>query len=201
MTRPSLSETPIYLASTSPRRAKLLADACVRFVQRDPGFDDSHIDLSVVAPARATEALAYLKATAVADALDEGIVIGSDTVVVAGQSVLGKPVDRDDAARMLAMITGNTHQVITGVALVEATGDRHMLFHEVATVELGPLAAAVVSDYLDSGQWQNKAGGYNLAELDDWPFEVRGDATTVIGLPIDQLVKRLRSFLQPGPSP
>jgi septum formation protein len=198
MRRSTRSETPIYLASTSPRRAKLLADACIRFRQRDPGFDDSHIDLSPIAPARATEALAYLKASTVADTLSRGIVIGSDTMVVAHGQVLGKPTDRDDAARMLRMILGDSHQVITGVAMVEAGGDRQMIFHDSTQVTLGGLETATLDRYLDSGQWQGKAGGYNLAELDDWPFRIEGDATTVVGLPIVQLVKRLGQFLQPG---
>jgi septum formation protein len=187
-------DTPLYLASTSPRRAKLLREAGWVFEQIDPAFDDTGIDLGPVNPVRAAEALAYLKAAGTADTLDRGIVIGCDTIVTDGTRKIGKPRDAPHARAMLGSLIDASHQVVTAVALVDPVHHR-LLFHDTATVRIGPVDADVLDAYLASGRWAGKAGGYNLAELaDDWPFEVRGDPTTVIGLPMQRLADQLQRF-------
>jgi septum formation protein len=202
----------IYLASTSPRRAGLLRDAGYAFEQVDPAFDDSGVDLHTAATPRAAEALAYLKAASVADRAamlgEPGVIVGSDTIVTLGNRQYGKPDDLDHARAMLGELTGRTHQVVTAVALIEtpralADADddaadrlpRQVLFHAVASVTIGRLDDADFEAYLASGQWRGKAGGYNLAELrDHWPFEIDGDPTTVVGLPMRALGRHLQDF-------
>lgn len=192
-------DSPIYLASTSPRRAKLLREAGIAFEAIAPPFDDAVIDPGPVAPQRAAEMLAYAKATAVADTLASGIVIGGDTVLAHDGRTIGKPRDRADARAMLRSLFGRSHAVITAVAICDAAADRCALFHDRSTVVIQPPPEDQLRAYLDAGEWRGKAGGYNLAELEDrWRFEVTGDPTTVVGLPMRMLAGRLSSFIAAG---
>lgn len=148
--------------------------------------------LDAAAPRRAAEALAFLKAASVADTLDAGVVIGCDTVVVQAGRAFGKPKDRPNARAMLEQLIAAQHEVITAVAIMAADQDRLTRFHDRVGVKLGDVPPQTLDQYLDSDGWVGKAGGYNLAELHHrWPFEVDGDPTTVIGLPMDKLADRL----------
>ncbi len=190
------ADDKLMLASTSPRRAKLLREAGIAFDTVAPPFDDTHADPGDARPARAAEAMAYLKATSVADAHPGRRVLGCDTVIAWREQRLGKPRDRAHAATMLQGLFDDEHQVISAVALVE-TGDRPRLrlFHDVTTVRIESPSAEAIEAYLAAGAWAGKAGGYNLAELEDrWRFEVIGDRTTVIGLPMQRLAAELASW-------
>jgi septum formation protein len=191
---------PLILASSSPRRAQLLRDAGMPCTIRKPSFDDTHVDFADAAPHRAAEALAYLKATSVADTLDAGIVVGSDTVLVVDGHAIGKPRDRDHAAALLDRLFDRDHHAVSAIALVDATNDRHLLAHDVATVHIARPADTELQAYLEADEWAGKAGGYNLAELEKrWPFTVTGDPTTVVGLPMRKLSAMLDAFARlPG---
>jgi len=187
----------LVLASASPRRRTLLRDAGYDFDVKEPPFDDGALDLSGIPPARATEALAYLKASVTADTVTDAVVLGCDTLVAVDGRAMGKPTDVDHARRMLRALIGRSHEVISAVALVDAAGGAQRLFHDRTSVRIAPLPADVLEAYLASGQWRGKAGGYNLAELrDTWPFDVVGDETTVIGLPMQRLEAELAGFLR-----
>lgn len=189
-------DIPIYLASSSPRRAKLLSEAGWAFVQITPPYDDTGIDLGPACPIRTAEALAYLKAASLADQKDFGIIIGCDTLIVHDGRKLGKPASRDQAAAMLDELFHITHQVVTAVALVDPVHHRE-LFHDTTHVTMHRPDEQTFEAYLASGQWQGKAGGYNLAELQDhWRFDIDGDPTTVIGLPMAMLETRINHFKQ-----
>ena len=196
---PDRSPTPdrvIHLASTSPRRAKLLREAGWRFEQIAPPFDDGPVALGDCPPARAAEALAYLKAATAADTLDAGLVVGSDTVLDIAGHLVGKPTDEADARRILTRLFAGPHDVVTGVALVDAATGASDLFHDRTTVRIADPGDAALRQHLASGAWRGKAGGYNLAELEgDWLFAVDGDPTTVIGLPMAQLAAQLATFI------
>jgi septum formation protein len=189
--------TRLYLASTSPRRAKLLRDAGYAFEQRAPGFDDSAIPTGGLAPRYAAEVLALTKAASVASDLHAGLVIGSDTVVVVDGRAMGKPRDRAHAASMLDGLFSRWHEVISGLALIDVTSDRRLVLSDTTRVRIDRPKAERLAAYLDAGDWRGKAGGYNLAELvGDWQFEIDGDPTTVIGLPMQRLgdaLARLRA--------
>jgi len=189
---------PLILASTSPRRAELLAEAGIDFRQVDPPFDDSSAKLDAVAPARAAEALAYLKAVTTADRHPGRLVLGCDTIVQLQGRAVGKPIDRADAERMLRQLFDSTHEVISAVALVTAGDSPGVhVFHSTAQVRIAAPDEAGLAAYLDAGEWRGKAGGYNLAELHDrWRFDVQGDPTTVTGLPMRRLRAELAA-LQP----
>ncbi len=184
--------TRLYLASTSPRRAKLLRDAGYAFEPRAPGFDDSTIPTDRLAPRYAAEVLALTKAASVASELDAGLVVGSDTMVVADGRAMGKPRDRDQAAEMLGLLFGRWHEVISGLALIDAASDVRLVLSDVTRVRIAPPGGERLTAYLDAGDWRGKAGGYNLAELTgDWQFELDGDPATVIGLPMSRLAEAL----------
>lgn len=194
----------LVLASRSPRRARLLREAGLVFRAFEPPFADP-AQPEVDDPGALATRLAQEKAASLAldPALDShlpAMVLGADTIVVSpdGQ-LLGQPIDRDDAAAMLALLLGRQHQVITGVALLKALPARPSArlrfveaFHEAAFVTFGEISDAERRRYLDSGEWAGKAGAYNFAELEQrWPITVEGDPTTVVGLPMTQLLPAL----------
>ena len=140
-------------------------------------------------------ALAYRKATSAAQVVTEGIVLACDTLVSLDGRALGKPADEPDARRMLLSLLGRPHEVFTAVFLIDAQTKREGMFVEVAKVTIHPPGDAAIDAYIDSGGWRGKAGGYNLAELQGvWRFDVQGDPTTVIGLPMKRLGEELKSF-------
>jgi septum formation protein len=190
----------LYLASASPRRADLLRDAGYAFVQHDPPFDDTHklVDMPAV---QAAPALAFCKANSFASTIDEGVVIGCDTIVSVGGHSLGKPTDVVDARKMLKMLINNTHTVISAVCLIDAATHRQHTFSDTTEVTLDLVDEERLAKYLLSNQWAGKAGAYNLAELEHWPFTIEGDPTTVIGLPMNALTRALHEFEPDLPVP
>jgi len=189
----------LFLASGSPRRRELLADAGVDFEVVRAGVDDGVLCRGRASPWEWAEALAYLKAAAgLSMVLARGesravVVLGADTVCVLDGEVIGQPRDAADAGRIIRAFRDREHEVVTGVALIDSeTGEREM-WHDTATVRLGALSDEAVDSYASSGAWRGKAGAYNLAErlAAGWPICFEGDATTVMGLPMGQLRGRL----------
>ncbi|MAE61921.1 MAG: septum formation protein Maf [Planctomycetaceae bacterium] len=182
----------LILASASPRRATLLTDAGYRFEQMIAHVDEGVVALDGLPIIEAVKTLASMKAASVAEQLDQGIVIGCDTMVVDDGAGMGKPTDAPDARRMLELLIGRPHQVVTGVAIIDADSGRQLIFCDEAMVTISAPPPTELDQYLSSGQWQGKAGGYNLAELQDrWSINVVGDPTTVIGLPMQRLSEAL----------
>ncbi len=186
----SAPEARLILASSSPRRAALLREAGIAFEQVTPPFDDTHVALAGAPPHRAAAALAFLKAATTADLHPGRVALGADTIAVLGDQQIGKPNDREHAERLLRALFDRAHSVVSAVALVRAGEPEHVqVFHDTATVRIEAPGADDLRAYLDAGEWRGKAGGYNLAELQDrWRFEVRGDPTTVTGLPMRRLL-------------
>ena len=199
-----MTDTPtIILASRSPRRAALLASAGYRFVQANPPFDDPPQPQlgSGQTPQSLVQELAVRKARSLINNKDlpsnqSALILAADTVLIApNHTLLGQPQDRQDAQRMLSLLINATHQVHTGVALVDRIGQRSHEFTDTAVVQLGHVTDAQLTAYLDTQQWQGKAGGYNLFDLlDHWPFTVTGDPTTVVGLPMQKLTHYLTDW-------
>lgn len=141
--------------------------------------------------------LAYLKAWAGAKlASAKGrIVLGADTTCVVNGEMAGTPTSESEAREMLKSMVGKEHQVLTGVALIDlrdAAGDpdrSRRMFVDRATVRWGDITDAQIDEYVASGAWQGKAGGYNLAErlAAGWPIVYEGDETTIMGLPMRKL--------------
>lgn len=189
----------VHLASRSPRRSLLLREARIEHDAAHPGIDDGGLRPGRVSPEQWVAALAYLKARS---ALDGGatrapIVLGADTMVVSDRGIMGQPVDEADATRMIAALRDAEHDVVTGVALVDAATGRRTLFSDRTRVRVGGISDAQIAEYVASGKWRGKAGAYNLAERVEagWPITVEGDPGTVMGLPVKVLGERLARFV------
>lgn len=162
------------------------------------GLDDSDLAPGEVSPECWVASLAYLKARAVADAMepgDDALVLGADTICVMGEEIIGQPSDREEAGRIIRSFRLGEHEVMTGVAMVDRDGRLRDLFIDRAKVHVGDLSDEAIERYLDSGDWHGKAGAYNLFERLDagWPIEYSGDGTTIVGLPMRALGERLKA--------
>lgn len=180
----------LILASTSPRRRELLARLGVRFEVVAPRYDEE-IDPSAPPDEQAVR-FALGKARSVAE--PGAVVLGSDTLVVVDRTILGKPIDREDARRMLRLLLGHTHRVITAVALC-APGFPDRVLVEAATVRMRPASDAEIDAYVTSGEPMDKAGAYAAQGAGARFIEaIEGDPSTVIGLPLQKVAAALREL-------
>jgi len=178
----------IVLASASPRRRELLTLAGVPHRVQPSEIDELRAPGET--PAGFAERAARDKARAVARGCPAGSwVLGADTVVVADEEVLGKPRDRQDGRRMLQLLSGRTHRVITGVALVAAPTGRSESFATETAVTFRPLGEAWIEGYLDSGEPMDKAGAYGIQGLGGLLVAaIQGSYTNVVGLPLGETI-------------
>ena len=182
----------LVLASSSPRRQELLSAAGIRFEVRPSNIPEEL--LPGERPIQFSERLAREKASAVWKALShdsEKVVLGADTIVVVDEHVLNKPEDAQDAARMLRMISGRAHQVITSVCLLgEAVED---VRSEKTTVFVTGISEPEISNYIATGEPMDKAGAYGIQGLASrWIPRIEGDYSNVVGLPIALVCRILR---------
>ena len=186
-----LPTSRLILASGSPRRRQLLTEAGIAFEAVQPSIAEPDEHLRDLAPAAQAEALAYFKARAVADKHPGALVLGADTLVAAGRTVIGKPADADDARRMLRSLSGTRHAVITGVALIHLDGQR-TIASELTWVTMRPMSDEDIEDYIASGEWVDKAGAYAIQETAERFVEsLEGSFSNVVGLPMELLRRML----------
>ena len=134
------------------------------------------------------------KAVAVAENHKDSIVIGADTIVVAGGKILGKPADKSDACRMLSMLSGVEHNVVTGVCLV--CGDKKSTFAQVSKVKFYELTEAEIEAYVETGEPMDKAGAYGIQGKGCVLVEkIEGDYFNIVGLPVARVIKELSKFM------
>ena len=181
----------IILASNSPRRRELLAGLGIEFEVRVlQGIDESYPDGTPVE--EIPLCIAEKKARAYQGLLtDRQLVITADTVVVLGQEVLGKPVDRADACRMLRLLSGKTHQVITGVCLTTTREQRRLSV--VSDVTFKSLTEEEISYYVDHYRPYDKAGAYGIQEWIGYIGVTRlsGSYFNVVGFPVQRVYQEL----------
>lgn len=185
----------LILASVSPRRAELLCEAGYRFTVIQPPLqepDERHPHVDVASYA---ESLAFFKASSIAEHHPDATILAADTITVLGDEIFGKPADRVDALRTLRALSGTLHSVITGVALLHPRSERRLIDHAVTRVRVRTLSAATIEAYLDTGQWQGKAGAYGIQDEGD-PFveKIDGSFTNVVGLPMELLARMFREW-------
>lgn len=200
-TKDTGSSAPVFLASRSPRRRELLDKHGIKHTAAHPGFDDAILEPGRCTPRQWVAALAYLKASAGLSKAGHGpIVLGADTLCVKDGVMLGTPHSAQEASSILRSLSGGTHEVLTGVALIDTTTGRRHVFVDQARVHMGPLTEAMIESYVATGQWQGKAGGYNLRERLDagWPITFEGDEGTIMGLPMRKLGDRLNALRAAG---
>ena len=182
---------PLILASQSPRRAALLHECGYEFDIVNPPLREPERLPGGPTPAQLAEALGFFKARSAAETVDRGIILAGDTVVALRDRLFGKPENRADARRILRILAGTTHQVITGVALVSAATDERQIGHDATAVTMRTVSEEELDAYLDTEAWAGKAGAYGIQDDDD-PFVERidGSFTNVVGLPME-LVSRM----------
>jgi septum formation protein len=172
------------LASASPRRQSLLREAGYEFQIHPADIDEDAITNSRQwVPEDLAIELSQSKARAVSAKYPHHIVLAADTVVFAGSEILGKPIDADDARRILGRLSGTTHQVVTGVTLIRPGGPSISRF-VFSTVEMRPLQPAEIEAYIATNQWQGKAGAYGIQDRDPFVNRLAGCLTNIVGLPM-----------------
>lgn len=183
----------LILASQSPRRQALLAQLAVPFVVEVSGVDEQH-DQSLSAE-ELVLTLATAKAEAVASRHLDAIVIGADTMVHFQGQLFGKPKDEADALRILRLLSGQTHQVFTGV-VVRDTATGHQQSQVVRTdVTFKRVPDEVIQAYVASGESFGKAGAYGIQSKGIIFLErLEGDYTNIVGLPMVTLIELLQQF-------
>lgn len=183
--------TPLILASHSPRRQMLLQQAGYQFVV-DPPSDDAEDGIhEQEAPEDMVVRLATQKAKSVALKYQNAHILGCDTIAHFQDQVLGKPVDRLDAQRMLETLRGQPHHVLTGICLWHRPSDHQQQRCVRTTLRLDNVSDHQIQQYLDTNKWQGKAGAFGYQDDWDWLHIEQGSASNVVGLPLETL----REFL------
>jgi len=191
----------LVLASASPRRQELLRNAGVRFTVRPADINER--PLPGESPRDCAERLAREKALAVSQIRPQDYVLGADTIVVVDDAILGKPRDADDAARMLRLLSGRTHAVITGVCVVGPgardvqplrVGNRELkTASEITLVTMCGISDDEIRDYIATGEPMDKAGAYAIQGMASrWIPRIEGDYSNVVGLPVALVYGMLR---------
>jgi len=179
----------LVLASASPRRQELLRSAGLSFEVQPADIPESA--LPGEAAKDCAERLARDKALAAASQRPHDFILGADTVVVVDGQILGKPADAADAARMLRLLSGSEHQVITGVCLV--VNGQPSVASETTVVTMSELTEKDITDYVASGEPMDKAGAYAIQGIASrWIPRIEGDYCNVVGLPVALVFRMLR---------
>ena len=185
---------PVILASSSPRRIELLKATGLQFEIQASTIDEEQI--SFVRPRERAIKAALLKATAVATTLKAGVVIGADTIVSLGNRIYGKPADRRSAELMLRSLSGQTHCVITGLAIRDVQHPTVLLDAVETRVRMRHISDEELQWYLNSGEPFDKAGAYGIQGLAGRFVEgVEGCYFNVVGLPLPRLIEMLSQFI------
>ena len=182
----------LILASRSPRRRQLLAEAGYRFELVPPGEEVESVEADVdETPAELVARLARLKAADVARRVTEGLIIGCDTVAECDGRILGKPADVSDARRMLETLRGREHRVLSGLCLWKEPQATSLVRVETTTLVMDPIDESQLDAYLAGGAWRGKAGAFGYQDGLDWVHILEGSPSNVVGLPMELLARML----------
>ena len=191
----------LVLASASPRRQELLRNAGIPFTVQPADVDET--PLADEAPRDCAERLARAKAITVSRLRPQDTVLGADTIVVVDEAILGKPRDAEDAMRMLRLLSGREHRVITGVCVVEpvvssqgavASEAVPRTASETTLVTMDKLSEDEIRDYVATGEPMDKAGAYAIQGMASrWIPRIEGDYSNVVGLPVALVYRILRN--------
>lgn len=188
----NMIDKKLILASQSPRRKELIA-----FISENVEIRPADCDESLPRGIGAREAVEFLSkikndAARKLSGSDE-IVISADTVVSVDDEILGKPVDKNDARRMLNMLSGRTHQVYTGVTI--SKGEKHITFSEKTDVNFYDLTQSEIEEYISTDCPYDKAGAYGIQDRASLLVKgINGDYFNVVGLPVARLKRELEKF-------
>lgn len=186
----------IILASQSPRRRELLEMLGYPFEVK---VSEAEEKITSTNPAQVTEELSCQKAETVAEQIQQGLVIGADTVVSQNDKILGKPMDRQDAREMIQILQGRNHKVYTGVTVIQREAGREVrrvTFSEETIVKVASMTSKEVEEYISLPEPYDKAGGYGIqGTFAKYIRGIEGDYFNVVGLPIHRLYKVLKELI------
>ena len=188
-----MTTVPLVLASGSPRRKEILEDMNLLFEVRSADVDETlHKDEDAESASRR---LALEKAEAVAKDAVRSLVLAADTLVVIDHEILGKPEDEKDARRMLRLLSGRAHDVITGMAFILREEDIKHVVHSRTSVLFRELSNADIDDYIATGEYAGKAGAYAIQSAGRSLIESHsGSFSNVVGLPVTEVLKFASTF-------
>lgn len=177
----------LILASRSPQRYALMREAGYDF-DVIPADDSAECGICSRETAPMLVArLAKQKAENVALRVEQGLVIGCDTVAECRGQILGKPYNRDHACQMLKMLQGQKHSVYSGLCIWTRPNDRFSVRVDMTRMSMKNLTENELTDYLDSGLWEGKAGAFGWQDRTGWLEILKGSASNVVGLPMELL--------------
>jgi septum formation protein len=188
----------VILASQSPRRKRLLERINLKFdIVVSSAPEHTRADLDAITFARE---MSQRKSREVASRKSNALVIGADTIVAYDNEILGKPVDEKQARQMLLKLSNDSHQVVTGVSLIQSGTrgeiENKLTFHTTTDVFFGSLEEAEIDEYIQTGGPMDKAGSYGIQ--DDWGAlfveKIIGDYYNVVGFPLHSFYQHLKSF-------
>jgi septum formation protein len=189
----SSQTSPLVLASASPRRSELLRNAGIAFT-----VQPAHVDERMLAgetPEEYAKRLAREKAQAVSQQRTGETVLGADTIVVVDSEVLEKPRDQADAARMLRLLSGRSHRVITGVCVIKAVSSIEDVRAATTEVWMRDLSEEEIQEYVASGEPMDKAGAYAIqGTASRWIWKIVGCYFNVVGLPVPLVYRMLQEL-------
>ncbi len=181
----------IILASASPRRKEILENANVKFKVMASSIEELTLDGE--SPCHMVMRLAFEKGIDIASRQKSDLVISADTIVVLDNTVLGKPKDEVEARKMITSLSGRTHQVITGISLINLDNNKKIIDYVISSVKFKNLSEKDINDYIRTKESLDKAGAYGIqgygALLVD---EIQGDYFNIVGLPISRLSDLLK---------
>lgn len=185
----------VILASGSPRRRELLGDMGIEFEIDVPDVDETVAG----APDEMVRVLAERKARAVAAKRSEGLIVAADTLVALDGRALGKPANDEEAKEMLSSLSGRTHDVFTGVCVMDAASGRCMVEADRTGVCFREVSNEEIESYVATGEPRDKAGAYAIqGGAGAFVSGYEGSRTNVIGLPVELLDKMLRGMNKPA---
>ena len=191
------TELPLILSSASPRRKQLLAEAGFVFETRPP--DESAEDVCRIreSPVDYVQRLAFQKAKNTAEKIEQGIILGGDTIVLCGENILEKPIDREDARKMLQHLRGQIHQVLSGLCLIKKNDGETVILQGTAVTQLmmQPISDEEIEIYIDTEKWQGKAGAFGYQDGNDWITLLEGSESNVVGLPMELFQTMYRDLI------
>lgn len=185
----------LILASRSPRRRELLAEAGYRFEVIAPDEAAECGATSGESPAELVARLAYQKAVDVGSRIEAGLILGCDTVAECEGQILGKPANRDDARHMLQALRGRVHRVLSGLCLWNKPRREPLVRVAITLLRMDPLGDEQIDDYLAGGQWEGKAGAFGYQDRLGWVHVIEGSPSNVVGLPMELLEETIKESL------
>jgi septum formation protein len=187
------SSVSFILASASPRRKQLLAEAGFNFKVTTSEIDESVLEGE--SAHKCAERLASAKAKNAAEKFPDSLVLGADTVVDFQGEIVGKPADEKEAEVIVRKLFGAPHKVITAVAVVRKIDGTEIVESDSTTVYPKQLTDKEIAEHIESGSWRDKAGAYAIKEGGDAFIEkIEGSLTNVMGLPMELVQKMLKQL-------